>query len=120
MSQTLFDKYGGVPVVTEIVREFYKRVLRRPNLRRYFDGVPMEKLVYHQIRFVSMAMGKAPAAYSDDSLHHAHAPHGVTDASFKLMIDLFRETLRAFAVDEADIDIIAGVLQAKHDQIVTR
>ena len=31
MEQTIFDKYGGIPVVTDIVRDFYKRVLRRPN-----------------------------------------------------------------------------------------
>ena len=42
---TLFDKYGGVPFVTNIVRDFYKRMFRRPNLRRYFEGIDMEHLI---------------------------------------------------------------------------
>lgn len=120
MSQTLFDKYGGVPMITEIVREFYKRMLRRPNLRRYFDDVPMERLVNHQIRFVSLAMGKSPESYGDDLLHQAHLPHRVTGASFDLMVDLFRDTLRSFEVDEVDIDEIVGALRCKRDVIVTR
>ena len=47
MAQTLFDKYGGVPAVTAIVRDFYKRVMKRPNLRRYFIDVKMEDLILH-------------------------------------------------------------------------
>ncbi|MEY3579412.1 MAG: Bacterial-like globin [Pseudomonadota bacterium] len=39
MSDSLFDKYGGVPFITDLVRDFYKQVMKRPNLRRYFEGV---------------------------------------------------------------------------------
>ena len=72
VSQTLFDKYGGVPVVTEIVRDFYKRVMRRPNLRRYFVNVTLEAVIHHQIAFVSMVMGKTPHDYSGRSMREAH------------------------------------------------
>ena len=120
MKQTLFDKYGGVPVVTRIVRDFYKRVMRRPNLRRYFEEVPLERLIHHQIRFVSMAMGKPPLNYSDAGLHAAHAPHGITHASFELMISLFIDALVAESVDPDDIEQIANVLRSRMDVIVTR
>ena len=84
MSQTLFDKYGGVPVVTLIVRDFYRRVFKRPNLRRYFEGVPLEKLILHQIAFVSMAMGKMPHNYEGLTMKEAHSGLGISGTSFDL------------------------------------
>ena len=120
MAQSLFDKYGGVPVVTRIVRDFYKRVMRRPNLRRYFDEVPLERLIHHQIRFVSMAMGKPPLFYSDAGLHAAHSPHGVTNASFELMIALFTDTLVAEQIAPEDIEKIVSVLRARKNVVVTK
>lgn len=44
MTASLFDKYGGVPAVTLIVREFHERLMRRPNLRRYFEEMEMDKV----------------------------------------------------------------------------
>lgn len=120
MAQTLFDKYGGVPVVTRIVRDFYKRVMRRPNLRRYFEEVPLERLIHHQIRFVSMAMGKPPLNYSDAGLHAAHATRGITHASFELMISLFIDALVAEQIAADDIEQIVSVLRAREDVVVTR
>lgn len=112
MAQTLFDKYGGVPVVTRIVRDFYKRVMRRPNLRRYFEEVRLERLVHHQIRFVSMAMGKPPLNYSDAGLHSAHASRGITKASFDLIVALFIDALVAEDIEPDDTEQILSVLRA--------
>ena len=36
MSESLFDKYGGVETLTPLVREFYKRIMANPNLAGYF------------------------------------------------------------------------------------
>lgn len=112
MAQTLFDKYGGVPVVTRIVRDFYKRVMRRPNLRRYFEEVRLERLIHHQIRFVSMAMGKPPLNYSDAGLHSAHASRGITKASFDLIVALFIDALVAEDIEPDDTEQILSVLRA--------
>ena len=38
------NKYGGVPTIRLIVEASYKQVLSRPNLRRYFEGVDMDRL----------------------------------------------------------------------------
>ena len=112
MAQTLFDKYGGVPVVTRIVRDFYKRVMRRPNLRRYFEEVRLERLIRHQIRFVSMAMGKPPLNLSDAGLHSAHASRGITKASFDLIVALFIDALVAEDIEPDDTEQILSVLRA--------
>ena len=120
MAQTLFDKYGGVPVVTEIVRDFYKRVMRRPNLRRYFVNVPLEAVIHHQIAFVSMVMGKTPHDYSGRSMKEAHKGIGITSASFELAAELLSDTLVSAEVDQADIDTIMAKVASLRADIVER
>ena len=118
--QTLFDKYGGVPVVTEIVRDFYKRVMRRPNLRRYFVNVPLEAVIHHQIAFVSMVMGKTPHDYSGRSMKEAHRGIGITTASFELAAELLSDTLVSAEVEQADIDAIMAKVASLRADIVER
>lgn len=120
MPQTLFDKYGGVPVVTEIVRDFYKRVMRRSNLRRYFLNVPLEAVINHQIAFVSMVMGKTPHDYSGRSMKKAHQGIGVTAASFELAAQLLSDTLVSAEVEEDDIDAIMTKVASLRVDIVER
>jgi hemoglobin len=120
VSQTLFDKYGGVPVVTEIVRDFYKRVMRRPNLRRYFVNVTLEAVIHHQIAFVSMVMGKTPHDYSGRSMREAHRGIGVTSASFELAAQLLSDTLVSAEVEPADIDAIMAKVASLRADIVEK
>ena len=117
---TLFDKYGGVPTVTSIVRDFYKRMLRRPNLRRYFDGVDMEHLILHQIKFIAYVMGKPAEDYPAKYLMQAHQPHGITTASFDLTLELLRDALSHNGVTAEDVDTIISRANEVRDQIVSR
>ena len=41
---TLFEKYGGVPAVTSVVKSFYKEVLANPRLKIYFAAANSDKL----------------------------------------------------------------------------
>ncbi len=118
MKETLFDKYGGVPAITVIVRDFYKRMMKRPNLRRYFIDVKMEALILHQIAFVSMAMGKTPADYAGRSMSDAHAGLRITSASFDLAVDLLKDSLVAAQVDAKDVDTIIHTVNTLKSQIV--
>lgn len=120
MAQTLFDKYGGVPAITVIVRDFYKRVMRRPNLRRYFVNVSLDNLIHHQIAFVSMAMGKTPHDYAGRSMKDAHRGIGITSASFDLAIELLSDALTAGGVDATDVGAIIASVNTLRADIVER
>ena len=120
MAQTLFDKYGGIPVVTVIVSDFYKRVMRRPNLRRYFVDVALEDVIFHQIAFVAMVMGKTPHDYSGRSMKKAHQGIGVTAASFELAAQLLSDTLESAGVEQADINAIMKQVASLEADIVEK
>jgi truncated hemoglobin YjbI len=110
MSQSLFDKYGGVPTVTEIVRDFHERLMRRPHIRRYFADMPMDKIISHQIEYV----------ISMQQLHDQHMTAGVTKASHNLMIDLFVDSLKDSGFSDEDIETIIARLQGVTGEIVTK
>lgn len=118
MNQSLFDKYGGVPTVTEVVRDFYKRVMRRPQLRRYFVDVSMEDLIQHQIAFVSMALGKSHPDYAGRSMREAHTGLRISSASFDLTAELLRDALTAADVEPDDVDLIMQKVNSLKGQIV--
>ena len=66
MTKTLFDKYGGVPTVTSIVRAFYKEVLKNYKLKPYFENIDTERLIHHQIGFISHLLGEVLTAHKMD------------------------------------------------------
>ena len=120
MEQTIFDKYGGIPVVTEIVRDFYKRVLRRPNLRRYFLNVEVDHLIQHQVAFVSIAMGRMPHHYVGRNMRTVHHGRGITGASFDLMLELLSDTLNAHEFAEDDVLQVVENIKRYKSEIVER
>ena len=120
MAETLFDKYGGVPIVTEIVRDFHERLMRRPHIRRYFADMPMDKIISHHIEYVTFALGKPRTTVSMKDLHDQHMNAGVTKASHTLMMDLFVDSLRDNEFTDEDIEIIVNRLQGVSGEIVTK
>ena len=50
---TLFDKYGGVPTISKIVRAFHKEIMARAHLASYFEGVDMAQLAEHTVKYIA-------------------------------------------------------------------
>ena len=115
---TLFDKYGGVPTVRLIVKAFYKEVLDRPHLQKYFEGVDMDRLIEHQIEFVAYALGKPKADYSDDSLREGHKNLGITSADFDEVANILLSVLLHFNVERDDVTVICEIVDSKRSLIV--
>ena len=119
MSESLFDKYGGVETLTPLVREFYKRIMATPNLGRYFINTDMEVLIRHQVQFIAVVMGKPAAFYEGMDMEAAHANVNISDRSFEDVIDVLEETLRDFEVEELDIIEIIDKAKSLKKQIVS-
>ena len=119
MSESLFDKYGGVETLKPLVREFYKRIMATPNLARYFINTDMEVLIRHQVQFIAVVMGKPAAFYEGMDMEVAHANSNISDRSFEDVIDVLEQSLRDFEVEESDIIEIIGNARSLKKQIVS-
>jgi len=116
---SLFDKYGGVPTITEVVRAFYKKVLGHPDFKQYFENIDMEKLIMHQIEFVSYAMGKPKSDYPDSKLYEGHKNLKISDSQFDKIAVILKSVLMEFKVKKKDILKILDAVESKRNLIVS-
>jgi Truncated hemoglobins len=116
--ETLFDKYGGVPVVTEIVATFYARIMSRPNLARYFRNTDMDALKMHQVKFIAYVMGKPAQYYQGRDLQIAHTGFSISEKSFNEVASILEWTLEDFQVEDADIQTIMEAVENTRPLIV--
>ncbi len=106
-----FERYGGFPFVSQLVLDFYDRVLGSENLAPYFENVDMRRLVDHQAKFISSVMG-GPASYSCEMLMEVHGHLEIGQDAFDEMVDLLNETMSAFGIDEPDRTAILDEVRA--------
>ena len=114
----LFDKYGGVPTIKKILEEFYKDLLSRTWAKNKFKGVDMDKLLLHQIQFVSFAMGKPESEFDDERLRKGHAGLDITEEQYEETIAIIIRVLTNFKVKYDDIKLIGDAIESKKHLIV--
>lgn len=114
----LFDKYGGVPTVRRLVKEFYERVFAKPTLRRYFDGVDRTRLVEHQAELIAYAMGKPSASFNPQRLSVSHHGRGITLSAYEDVINILRQVLLDANVEGRDIAEILNRMDMQRHRIV--
>jgi truncated hemoglobin YjbI len=115
---TLFDKYGGVPTVTLIVRAFYKEVLVNYKLKSYFEGIDAERLIHHQIGFISHLLGKPADIHVEKVLIDSHKGRRISEDAFDEVLHILHDVLVAHKMEEADIKAVADLVLSHKDDIV--
>ncbi len=120
MTVSLFDKYGGVPAITRIVRDFHERLMRRPNLRRYFEQMEVDRVIQHHIAYVSYAMGQPNQDYPPNKMHDQHMQAGVTKASYNQIMEIFFAALEEEGVTPEDIEFVEQTLKEVRGEIVSK
>lgn len=107
---TLYEKYGGIPTITTIVRDFYARLTARPHLAAYFRKTALNDLIEHQIHFIAYVMDGPSSHYPDDYLASKHASHGITREHYMEVVTLLRQTLEDAGMTPDDVaELIARV-----------
>ncbi len=117
---TLYDKYGGTPTMKILVREFYKQARVNSKVGHFFTDLNMEKLIDHQVQFLSFVLGKPVRVYEGRELADAHHPLNISDADFDEIGRLLVNTLKIGGVTIDDIKLIMGVVLEIRDEIVYR
>ena len=118
--QTLFDKYGGVPVITVLVRQFYERVLHSPALAHYFESVDMPALVEHQIAFMRFVMEKPSEIFSANRMAEAHQKFKISATDFDEAVSLLTQVLEKGGVADADLLTVVNRVAIFADDIIYR
>lgn len=118
MSSTPFERYGGFASVRKIVSTFYDYILEDATVSPYFEDVDMKRLIDHQSKFISSAMG-GPGALTDDHLERVHARLGITREAFRIVTGLLQEAMEDNGVDDPDVQVVLHEVVIREHLIVT-
>ncbi|MBL1073927.1 group 1 truncated hemoglobin [Nocardia sp. 2] len=78
---SIYAQIGGGPAVTEVVEDFYRRVLADGELAEFFAGSDGERVKRLQVEFFSKVLG-GPAVYTGAPLRRVCEDRDITRAHF--------------------------------------
>ncbi|CAD8153585.1 unnamed protein product [Paramecium pentaurelia] len=114
----LFEKFGGDQQVSELIDQFYYKVLFDKLLRDKFLKADMSRVRYQQKRFFSQMMGDKNTQYTGRDLIEVHKNLNITNQQF----DKFKTHLKNIAQDMEvpiqDIDELLQYVENHRDVIV--
>ncbi|CAD8145639.1 unnamed protein product [Paramecium pentaurelia] len=91
----LFEKFGGDQQVSELIDQFYYKVLFDKLLRDKFLKADMSRVRYQQKRFFAQMMGDSNTQYTGRDLIEVHKNLNITNQQF----DKFKTHLKNIALD---------------------
>ncbi|CAD8068082.1 unnamed protein product [Paramecium primaurelia] len=114
----LYEKFGGDQQVSELIDQFYYKVLFDKLLRDKFLKADMSRVRYQQKRFFSQMMGDKNTQYTGRDLIEVHKNLNITNQQF----DKFKTHLKNIAQDmevpNQDIDELLQHVENHRDVIV--
>lgn len=116
--ENLFDKYGGIEVMRELIKEFYAQVYARPEFKTYFAGTDLGDLIQHQRKFFAYAMGKPAEEYKDEWLERGHKNRKISETHYLRVAELLRRVLLDAGVENEHVKDIMIAVASKRAYIV--
>jgi hemoglobin len=113
---TLFDRIGGEQGVKNLVRAFYDRVLKDPELAPFFEEASIERLYRMQYEFFAAALG-GPVTYSGLSIQQAHFGLGIAKDDFCRFVNHLIDTLKAWQLTEHEVHSLISRVNTYADEV---
>jgi hemoglobin len=113
---TLFDRIGGEQGVKNLVRSFYDRVLKDPELAPFFEDASIDRLFKMQYEFFAAALD-GPVTYSGLSVYRAHFGRGIEKDHFCKFVNHLIDTLKAFQLSDHEIHALISRVNTYADDV---
>ncbi len=119
---TVYEQLGGAAAIDAAVDIFYRRVLADAYVRRFFEGVDMEKQAAKQKAFLTMVTG-GPNKYTGKDMREGHKhllKMGLNDTHFDHILTHLRSTLAELKVPDHLIQTVISVAESTRDDVLNR
>jgi hemoglobin len=113
---TLFVRVGGEQGVKNLVRSFYDRVLKDPELAPFFESASIDRLYAMQYEFFAAALD-GPVKYSGLSIHQAHFGRGIEKEHFARFVNHLIDTLQAWQFSDHEINMLISRVNTYADEV---
>jgi hemoglobin len=117
MSDSLFEKIGGMDAVNAAVDIFYTKVLADDSINEFFKDTDMASQAGKQKAFLAYAFG-APMAYTGKNMRDAHTGMNLTEDHFNAVAGHLVATLKELSVEQELIDEVVAVALTTKDDVI--
>jgi hemoglobin len=120
MNMSLYEEIGGEGAVNAAVDIFYRKVLKDDRIKRFFDGVDMDRQAAKQKAFLTMAFG-GPHNYSGADMRKGHAhlvAMGLDDSHFDAVMEHLGGTLTELNVPGNLIAQAAAIAESTRNDVL--
>ena len=114
---SLYQKLGEETAISQVVGDFYDRLLADESLAPFFKDVDMPALRRHQAAFLSAATG-GPKPYTGPDLVAAHAGRGIEDGDFDRVVGHLVAALTDAGAAPDTVDEVVAALAPLRGTIV--
>jgi hemoglobin len=122
-TRTLFEKLGGAGAVDAAVGIFYGHVLNDAYVKRFFEGVDMDRQASKQKAFLTLAFG-GPNNYSGKDMRDGHRHlvenMGLNDSHFEHILVHLRTTLAQLGVEEGLIGEVIDIANSTRADVLNK
>jgi hemoglobin len=119
---SLYEQLGGESAVNAAVDVFYRKVLKDERIKRFFEGVDMDRQAAKQKAFLTMVFG-GPNRYTGMDLRKGHAhlvAKGLNDSHVDAVLEDLAATLQELKVPAALIDQVAALAETTRKDVLGR
>jgi hypothetical protein len=114
----LYDKYGGSPIVINIVKDFSSSLLVHTSLRRYFDSMPKIEIASLNLELVSLALGYPLLIDKLQQSKLNYAALKLSAHAYEELISILRHTLLKYGFASRDASIAINVLDMHAESLL--
>jgi hemoglobin len=114
---SMYEKFGGEEGIAKVVGKFYELVFSDPTINHFFHNIKMEKLLLHQTRFISFALG-GPNKYTGKTMATAHKGMNLQPAHFEAVAKHLHEALAYYRVNDKEINNVLQLIGSLKDDVL--
>ena len=116
-NETLFQRIGGLPVLTKIVDDSINEIAHSPRTKRSFEDIklaPLKESIVMQLCKIT----DGGCVYEGETMLNAHHDAKISEAEFDAFVDIFRNTLTKYLPTREKNELLKILAPMKRD-IVT-
>jgi len=106
----LYEKYGGSPLLTKVVKEITTVMLTKASLRRLFEGKSTHEVLKLNVELIALALGHTTSKHSPELPKLGYAALNLTVQSYEEVIGTIRHSLLDNGLQSRDATIAINVI----------
>lgn len=111
---TLFERIGGIPVLTVVVSETIDSAAQHPKLERTFKGIKLATLKESVVNQLCVLSG-GDCKYEGETMKNSHADLKITTAEFELFVQAMRDSLNRHVATREKNELLKLLAPMKRD-----